>query len=396
MSTSLDPEVDRLHALESYRILDTPSDPAFDDLTALASYICATPISTITLVGADRQWFKSKVGLDTVQTSRDVSFCSHALDHHQVFIVNDALQDERFAHNPLVTSDPNIRFYAGAPLVTSGGHALGTLCVIDREPRDLSDRQREALQALARATMAQLELHRHNEHLRELDRLKDDFVAVVSHELRTPVSAIHGYVELLLDDEAGALGDTQQQFVRIIGRNSERLLGLVEEMLLLAEAEAGGLSLERHRVDLGSIVSEAVESLQPAATAAQVSLRLADARGALVDGDPRRLGQIADNLISNAIKYTPARGDVLARAERRDGEVILEVTDTGIGIAADELPRLFSRFYRTSAAQDAAIPGTGLGLAITRALVTSHRGVIEVDSQPGAGSTFRVRLPAAD
>jgi signal transduction histidine kinase len=396
VSTSQDPEVGRLHALESYHILDTPPDPAFDDLTALASYICATPISLVTLVGGDRQWFKSKVGLDMDETPREVSFCTHALDQSDVFVVNDARLDERFADNPFVTSDPSIRFYAGAPLVTARGHALGTLCVIDRQPRELSDQQREALRALSRATMAQLELHRHNEHLRELDRLKDDFVAVVSHELRTPVSAIHGYVELLLDDEAGALGDAQQQFVRIIGRNSDRLLGLVEEMLLLAEAEAGGLSLERRRVDLGAIVSEAVESFRPAATAEQVSLRSAGARGVLVDGDPRRLAQIVDNLVSNALKYTPGGGDVAAHTERRDGEVILEVTDTGIGIPSDDLPRLFSRFFRTSAAQDAAIPGTGLGLAITQALVSSHGGVIEVDSEPGAGSTFRVRLPAAD
>jgi signal transduction histidine kinase len=349
----------------------------------------------VTLVGSDRQWFKSKVGLDIDQTSRNVSFCSHALDQDDVFIVNDALRDERFADNPLVTSDPNIRFYAGAPLVTPGGHALGTLCVIDREPRELTNHQREALQALSRAAMAQLELHRHNEHLRELDRLKDDFVAVVSHELRTPVSAIHGYVELLLDDEAGALGETQQQFVRIIGRNGDRLLGLVDEMLLLAEAEAGGLSLHRQPVDIGSIVADAVESFQLAATAKQVSLRRADHATVLVDGDPRRLAQVVDNLISNAIKYTPEHGEVVARAQGRDGEVMLTVTDTGMGIPADELPHLFSRFYRTSAAQDAAIPGTGLGLAITRALVASHGGVIDVDSRPGVGSTFRVRLPSA-
>lgn len=173
MTMSADAEVERLNALERYRILDTAPDPTFDDLTALASHICGTPISTVTLVASDRQWFKSKVGLDEDKTPRSVSFCAHAIEQDGLFVVSDASQDERFATNPLVTSDPHIRFYAGAPLVSADGHALGTLCVIDRVPRELTDEQRLALDALSRAAMAYLELHRQNAELREIDRLKD-------------------------------------------------------------------------------------------------------------------------------------------------------------------------------------------------------------------------------
>lgn len=390
-----DVELERLRALESYRIMDTPADPTFDDLTKLASHICGTPISTVTLVGSDHQWFKSKVGLDDDRTPRSVSFCARAIEHEGLFVVNDASQDERFAANPLVTSDPHIRFYAGAPLVTSEGHALGTLCVIDRVPRDLTDEQRLALHALSRAAMAHLELHRQNEELRELDRLKDEFVAVLSHELRTPVTSINGYVELLLGGEPGPLTETQERFVRIVGRNNARLLGLIEEMLLLAEAESGQLSLRRETVDIRVIVAEAIESAAPRAEAKSIELSEQTNGPAVVDADRGRLAEIADNLISNAIKYTPERGRVEARVYRHDGEVRLDVTDSGIGIKAEELPHLFGRFYRTEAARDAAIPGTGLGLAITRALVIAHGGVIEVTSKPGDGSTFRVRLPVA-
>jgi signal transduction histidine kinase len=393
MDTREHTEVERLHALDSYRILDTEPDPAFDDLTTLASHICGTPISLVTLVGSDRQWFKSRVGLEVPETSRDVSFCAHAIEEDSLFVVNDALQDARFAENPLVTADPNIRFYAGAPLVSSEGHALGTLCVIDRVPRDLTDEQRLALDALSRAVMAHLELHRQNEQLRELDRLKDEFVAVVSHELRTPVSSIYGYVELLLGREPGPLTDTQERFLRIVRRNGNRLRGLIEETLLLAEAEAGSLPLTRSSVDLGSLVTEAMDSLRPGADAKDLSLETELADDVVLDADPARLGQVVDNLISNAIKYTPEHGRVRARTEQRDGEALLEIVDTGIGIAADELPHLFGRFYRTTEAQTSATPGTGLGLAITRALVTAHGGVIEVESEPGSGSTFRVRLP---
>lgn len=389
-----DVEVERLHALESYRILDTARDPTFDNLTALASHICGTPISTVTLIAGDRQWFKSKVGLVDDETPRSVSFCAHAIEQEGLFVVSDASQDERFASNPLVTADPHIRFYAGAPLVTPEGHALGTLCVIDRVPRELTDEQRRALDTLSRAAMAHLELHRQNEELRELDRLKDEFVAVLSHELRTPVTSINGYVELLLGGDPGPLTETQERFLRIVGRNNTRLLGLIEEMLLLAEAEAGRLALRREPMDLRLIVAEAIESARPRAEAKDIELSQETNGPVMVDGDRSRLAEVADNLISNAVKYTPESGHIVARVHSHEDEARVEVSDTGMGIAADELPHLFGRFYRTKAARDAAIPGTGLGLAITRALVASHGGVIEVSSRAGTGTTFRVRLPA--
>ena len=150
----------RLEVLWQYELLDTPPEQVFDELTQLAALICAAPISLISLIDEQRQWFKSKVGLSVRETSRDISFCAHALLQDGLFIVPDATRDPRFASNPLVTSDPNIRFYAGAPLVTTDGHRLGTLCVIDKVPRELNEDQKSALRLLGRHVVSLLELRR--------------------------------------------------------------------------------------------------------------------------------------------------------------------------------------------------------------------------------------------
>jgi len=151
----------RLRALQSFEILDTPAERAYDDIVQLASFICKTPIALVSLVDEDRQWFKAKVGLNAAETPRGHAFCAHAIhDPQHVMEVPDAAKDARFELNPLVTGDPNIRFYAGAPLMTEDGDAIGTLCVIDREPRALTQAQSGALQILARLVMNQLDLHR--------------------------------------------------------------------------------------------------------------------------------------------------------------------------------------------------------------------------------------------
>ncbi|PYT45172.1 MAG: hypothetical protein DMG47_09020 [Acidobacteria bacterium] len=169
-------EAGRIAALEKYAILDTDPEQSFDDLALLASFICKTPIALISLVDEDRQWFKSRVGLDASETSRDIAFCSTAILQNDVFVVPDALADDRFRDNPLVVSDPHIRFYAGAPLINEDGYALGTLCVVDRAPRELAPEQKEALKALSRLVLAQLEFRRNLLLLKETltDRTREE------------------------------------------------------------------------------------------------------------------------------------------------------------------------------------------------------------------------------
>src|SRR3954468_8740747 len=166
-------ETARLAALARYRVLDTEPERGFDDLTLLASQICGTPMALITLVDTDRQWFKSRVGISVTETSRSIAFCAHAIEQTDVLIIADALGDERFRDNPMGAGEPRIRFYAGAPLITPDGHALGTLCVIDQVPRTLRLEQQQALRVLARHVMTQLELRRHAKELHEVHQAKD-------------------------------------------------------------------------------------------------------------------------------------------------------------------------------------------------------------------------------
>jgi len=166
----------RVAALQKYDILDTEPEKAFDDLVLLASYICKTPIAWISLIDEDRQWFKSKIGVSVSETPRDIAFCNVAIQQPDVFVVPDTLLDERFRHNPLVVSDPRIRFYAGSPLISEEGYALGTLCVVDRTPREFTTEQQEALKALSRLVLAQMEFRRNLALLKEAlnDRSKEE------------------------------------------------------------------------------------------------------------------------------------------------------------------------------------------------------------------------------
>jgi signal transduction histidine kinase len=389
-------EQDRLDALYGYQILDTPAERDFDDITLLAAQLCDTPMSAISLVDSDRQWFKARIGLAACETSRESSFCAHAMHAAGIMEVEDARRDPLFATNPAVVGDPFVRFYAGAPLVSADGQPLGSLCVIDRRPRRLTTNQREGLLILARHVMVQLELRQYgrqlaaaNQRLLEAERVKDEFLARVSHELRTPLTSIHGYLEVL--DEPDLPPGTATKFLSRIRRNSDRLLALVDDMLLAAQFSSGAVHLDRRGVDLATLAHTAADQNRPLAESKGLRIT-AESTGAVpVDADPVRLAQALDRLILNAVKFT-SQGQVSIRAAVEGKRSVLQVRDTGIGIPAEERGRLFTPFRRASAAERSEVQGVGLGLNIVKAIVDGHGGTVTLDSETGHGTTVTITL----
>lgn len=229
--------------------------------------------------------------------------------------------------------------------------------------------------------------------LQEVERLKNEFFALVSHELRTPLTSIVGYVDIVRAGEAGELNERQARYLGVVDRNAHRLMRLVGDLLFVAQVEAGTLSLERGEVDVGTVAAEAVEAARPYADGRGVLLTL-DARPLrLRDADRDRLGQLLDNLLTNALKFTEEGGRIEVRVREADGMARIEVSDSGVGIARNEIERLFERFYRAQAATEAVVPGIGLGLSICKAIAEGHGGSIAVASELGEGTTFTVRLP---
>ncbi|WP_221327272.1 ATP-binding protein [Actinoplanes sp. L3-i22] len=386
----------RLTAVQSYHLLDAPRPVVLDELTRLASSVFETPMSTVTLVAGDRQWFAGSTGMPSYGGPLDTSFCGVVVDRRVPLIVQDALTHPVYRSWANVVGAPHIRFYAGVPLVDEDGYLLGTMCVLDDQPRETGGRRMELLHTMAGQAAGHLSAIRNRLLLAEVgDELsraisrEEDFVATVSHELRTPVTTIQGYLELLVDNEELT---PYRKMIEPIQRNGERLVRMVDHLLAGTRPAGTPLPLLRAQTDLVSVAEAAMAACRAQAVQREVSLRLeiAGGEGPLpVPGDFTRLSQAAEHLVRNAVLFSPGGSAVRVRVDPGG----LDVVDHGAGIPADELPHVIERFYRGAFAREQAVPGVGLGLSIAQRIMKAHDGELTVMSDgSGKGTTARMTV----
>lgn len=396
-------EADRLQALQALELLDTPPEQAFEDLVKLASQICGVPISLISLLDSDRQWFKAKTGLEARETPREMAFCGYAIHGEDILEVHDAREDPRFQDNPLVRSDPNIRFYAGMPLSTSDGHKLGTLCVIDNKPNALSASQRFALQTLAQQVMTQIELRmavrriqdtlgeveQKRERLEELRDIQDRLLSVLAHDLRNAFYSLEGLLDLLAEEEMEP--EEQANLIQVMRQSLNAVRSLFDELLAWANGRIKGPE-EVAPQPVYQMAQKELARLKDAAKKKDVFLdnQLPPTLHAAIS--PDRLGFVFRNLTQNAIKFTGNGTVKLSWVEQPAGGTLV-IQDSGCGMSSLQLNKLFDWELKSSSPGTAGEQGSGVGLLLCRDFVNEWGGRIWAESEEGEGSTFSVFIP---
>jgi signal transduction histidine kinase len=400
----------RLEALRSLRLLDTDAEPAFDRLTRLAAKILQVPVVLVSLVDEDRQFFKSCVGLpEPWATARETplshSFCQHTIDTREPLVISDARLHPLVRDN-LAIPDLNVVAYAGIPLITNDGFVLGSFCAIDTKPRVWTADEIAILDDLAASVMTEITLrtdiiedHRREavlqasyEEIQAALALRDRFLSIAAHDLNSPITALIGYADLLNKqiEQTSGVATTERRMLTMIAAQARRLSQMINSLLDFSNIQRGQMTVERKAVDLAALVQRVVERMQFTRERHTLVAIIPDTP-LMIIGDDVRLEEAVQNLVQNAVKYSGAGSTVTVTVEGTTSGATIAVTDEGIGIAPDVVPKLFDEFYRASNA--GGQPGIGLGLYVVKEIVSLHDGTVDVQSEVGRGSTFTIRLP---
>ncbi|WP_140485650.1 GAF domain-containing sensor histidine kinase [Flavobacterium sp. GSA192] len=389
-------ENERLKDLDSYAIIDTLPEDEYDELTYLASQICGTPISLISLLDNKRQWFKSHYGTDVMETSKEIAFCAHAiLNPDEVFIVQDARNDHRFYDNPLVIEEPNVVFYAGAPLVSQNGLPLGTLCVIDNKPNELSENQIKSLKALSNQAMKLLELRKKKKQLeknlfefenknKELER----FAYIAAHDLKSPLGNIAALTHFFIDHYAENLDAEAVEVIELISKSSVKLRGLIDELLEYSKFDKI-IDEEKTAIDIQTLKGDII-SLFSFKNKNDINLK---SDVPVLFTNKTALEQILINLVSNAVKYNDKEIAVIEiEILEEELQYKISVTDNGPGISKEDQHKIFEIFEVLDTCDHNGETGNGIGLATVKKLVLALGGTIEVESEVGKFTKFNFTL----
>lgn len=393
-------ERERVKELKSYDIVDTLPEDEFDALTNLASRICNVPISLINFVSAEEQFTKSCTGLTVDITPRSQSICQYTILTDELFEINDLSEDSRFKQLPYVKGEPHLRYYAGVPLISDNGHAIGSLCVMDFEPRELTEQELEDLKVMANEVMARLKLRKREQSLEKMNSFKNKLMKVVSHDIRSPLTGIIGAAEFLEEGEMEE--EDLPELAKIIQESAGQIQNLINDLLDTELAEFGKLSYEPEPTDINDIMEELNRTFRFSARSKNISLSYSFENSIPeLSIDRNKFTRILSNILSNAIKFTPKGGAVTLRCRFEDedcpdssGTLVTTVSDTGIGMSEKQLEKLFSE------KNGGGRPGTenessyGLGMLIVDKLCEVCRAEINVDSEENEGTEFRIAWPA--
>jgi len=390
----------RLKALKEYSILDTLPEEEYDDITKLASRICETSISTISLIDEKRQWFKSKVGLNVRETSRNDSFCAHAIiEPDKIFTVKDSRLDSRFSDNPLVVGEPHVIFYTGVPLVSPEGLPLGTLCVIDDKPKELNDEQLVALQALSNQVVSLFELRKSKMLLEKFSKdletrnvELEKFAHVAAHDIKSPLNNISSLTEILISQYSENLNDEAKMLMSMLDTSSIALRNLVDG--ILEHSKSDSILVEaRSAFEIKKLVEETVQLLDNKSEC-QFILSF---ENQVVFTNRVALQQILINLIANGIKYNDKK-EVVLEIGFKDTENFYKfsVADNGPGIKEENQQKIFGIFETLANEDRFGNKGNGIGLSTVKKLVEGLGGQISVDSEMGKGTKFDFTISKFD
>jgi signal transduction histidine kinase len=386
-------EIERLKVLRTYNLLDTLPDEDYDAITKIAAAICNTPIALISIIDENRQWFKSRHGLETTETARDFAFCSHSiLNPDELLIINDARKDDRFHDNPLTVGDPNVVFYAGAPLNSLEGHSLGTLCVIDNEPKDLNENQKESLKLLSRQVTLLFELRKKNQELLNaneevlrLNKQLSEFAYRLSHDIKTPISGIKYLSEILQEDFADKLDAEGINLLELISTRSSYLYSLVEGMLRFTKVINTEIVYETFKFE------ELLDKVKFSCNWEDACEIKYTNFAVLMKQSKIAFIQIFQNLLSNSIKYVHESKPIISISLEVESDFYkITYKDNGAGIEEKYHKKVFN-FFETLGTENS----TGIGLSTVKSLIERLGGSIVIvgSKEKKSGVEFCMKFP---
>lgn len=384
-------EKERQEAVNKYKNLDGMSNETYDNITSLVASICDVPVSLISIIDKNRNYFKSHYGTDYNENTRDLSFCGHAInDTEPITIITDSRKDERFYNNPVVTKASAV-FYAGVPLITNDGYKLGTLCVFDNKPRELTETQKKALITLADQVMILFEKDYQNDILKILqEKLKvrnfnlEKFAGVVSHDLKSPLANIISLTDLLEFENQNLLNDDSKVYLKYLKTSSYSLRNYIDGLLDFYKSDSL-LSANKEEFDLNNLLNE-IKKVLPLDDNVTIASNF---NSTIITTNKAALQQVLLNLISNALRYNSKENiNVNVEFNEDDSFMNFKVIDNGNGIAPENFKKIFDLFEVVDYNDSEKERGSGIGLATVLKVVESLGGTISVDSKVGVGSTF--------